>query len=289
MAGGSVSLPGQGVSLVPTGATGATGVTGPTGATGPTGPTGVTGATGPSGGPTGVTGATGPTGPTGATGATGATGIGTTGATGPTGATGVTGPGGGATGPTGPTGLTGATGATGITGATGPTSPAYTIGPGLTIVSTTTLEVAPAASIFADVVVAGTNTFQSSNIPSGSGPLVAVSGMPYNITSLSLPAGEWLVWGNVGVASGAGTATTGIYGWISETSATFPTAPNSGAEFFLETTFQASGSQLFSVGMTRLSLGSTATVYLTGSVAWSVAEPGLYGFLAAIPITKRAT
>ena len=117
-----------------TGATGVKGVTGVTGNTGPTG-AGVTGATGPQGltGPTGPTGigATGPSGATGPTGLSGPTGAGVTGATGPTGGTGAAGPTGGtgaigitgATGPTGPTGVSGPQGIGGGVGSTGPTGP----------------------------------------------------------------------------------------------------------------------------------------------------------------------
>lgn len=102
-----------------TGATGATGNTGATGggATGATGSTGATGATSGSTGSTGATGTAGPTGATGSTGATGAT-SGSTGPTGVTGATGPTGATSGSTGAAGATGATGATGSTGATGAT---------------------------------------------------------------------------------------------------------------------------------------------------------------------------
>ena len=112
-----------------------------------TGSINFTGPTGPFGGPKGDTGPTGRTGPTGAassvTGPTGRTGdTGPTGRTGPTGAsssvTGPTGPFGGPNGDTGPTGRTGPTGPTGpqstVTGPTGLASQIsyYTIGTGPT-------------------------------------------------------------------------------------------------------------------------------------------------------------
>ena len=79
---GMVGLKGEPGATGPTGPTGATGSNGPTGPTGATGSNGATGPTGPTGA-TGSNGATGPTGPTGATGSNGATG--------PTGAAGVDG------------------------------------------------------------------------------------------------------------------------------------------------------------------------------------------------------
>lgn len=225
---------------------GATGATGPTGPAGPTGPTGATGA-----GATGATGATGTSGTNGAGGATGATGLaGPTGSTGATGATGATGTAGtnGSNGTNGAVGATGATGATGQTGATGSGIP---------------------------------GTFVTSNVAPGSGGLIT-SGTTFDVTSIALTAGTWLVFGSLGIAPGAGTITTAIYAWTSSNSAFFPTAPNSGGMQGLTYSSAASGGEIVFAGVQRFVVPSSATIFLSGNVTWTTAQPANYGFIAAI-------
>jgi hypothetical protein len=62
-------------------------------------------------------------------------------------------------------------------------------------------------------------TVKSSVIPSGS-PITLTSTTPADVTSFTLPAGRWLVFGNVSCAF-AGSATN-VFAWCSLTSATLP-------------------------------------------------------------------
>lgn len=224
---------------------GATGATGPTGPAGPTGPTGATGA--------GATGATGSNGTNGAIGATGS--AGPTGATGSTGVTGTAGTNGsnGTNGAIGATGPTGPSGPPGPTGPTGPTGPAGIPG---TIISSTVL------------VGAGT---------------AITSGSAFDVTHINLTVGTWLVYGNIAINPAGGTVIQQIAVWTSTTSATLPTEPNAGAEQILSYTTGGAGAvSAVSVGMQLVVVPTTATVYLSGNVTWTTAQPGAFGFIGAI-------
>jgi hypothetical protein len=77
-----------------------------------------------------------------------------------------------------------------------------------------------------------------------------------NVTSISLTAGDWDVWANIGIS---GTSTSVIRGTITTTSATIGSGPNGGA-FLLFAGDQVGG--FMPIGQKRLSLSATTTVYL---------------------------
>ena len=108
------------------------------------------------------------------------------------------------------------------------------------------------------------------------------SGAPADITSISLTAGDWNVWGSVWFLAGGSTTSTQAIGWISLTSATTPTAPNNGAEYN-NTNTNAAGSSPASgpVGMLRISVATTTTVYLSARSTFAVSTMGAYGFIGA--------
>jgi hypothetical protein len=82
-----------------------------------------------------------------------------------------------------------------------------------------------------------------------------------NITSISLTAGDWDVWGNVSYV--ISTTCTGVGGWISSTSATYP--DDALLSLIGDT---AAGTLITGSGMCvpqmRFNLSSTTTIYLTG-------------------------
>jgi len=83
-------------------------------------------------------------------------------------------------------------------------------------------------------------------------------GLAHDLTSISLTAGDWDVWGNITYDTvGAGTSI--ILGWISTTSATFPDA----SLYTAITATVGSGSGI-TVPMRRISIAATTTVYITG-------------------------
>lgn len=102
-----------------------------------------------------------------------------------------------------------------------------------------------------------------------------------NVTSISLTAGDWDVWGGVTLKPAGTTVTSQFVGWINTVSATQPTLPNNGAfvNMFLPST--AGIDPTLPVGMTRLSLASTTTVYLTADALFSVSTNAVYGFIGA--------
>jgi hypothetical protein len=102
-----------------------------------------------------------------------------------------------------------------------------------------------------------------------------------NITSISLTAGDWDVWGSVAFAPNGATTMSVLGGWISTTSATLPTAPNEGAEVFFQLTFTTGTSQFFAIGQKRISLSATTTVYLSAYSAFAVNTNSAYGFIGA--------
>jgi hypothetical protein len=102
-----------------------------------------------------------------------------------------------------------------------------------------------------------------------------------NITSISLTAGDWDVWGSVNMYPTAGTIPTRYAGWISTTSATLPTAPNEGALYDLQTTLSASATYHYPVGSKRISLASTTTVYLSCRSNFTVSTMFAGGYIAA--------
>jgi hypothetical protein len=115
-----------------------------------------------------------------------------------------------------------------------------------------------------------------SNVASGSAVSLS-SGVAANITNISLPPGDWDVWGTMGVV--ASVATTAITGSISTTSATNSTPPGSGA--FTRIPGSSTTDPVVPVGMTRLSLSTTTTVYLVTSVSFASGTCSAYGYLGA--------
>lgn len=114
------------------------------------------------------------------------------------------------------------------------------------------------------------------------GSAVSLStGVSKDVTSISLTAGDWDVWGLV-IYNPAGTTTTSsINNWISSTSATVPTAPNNGGISFLNIAHTAGQSSGIPIGMQRFSLSTTTTIFLSCQAAFAVSTMSAYGFIGA--------
>ena len=104
---------------------------------------------------------------------------------------------------------------------------------------------------------------------------------PANITSISLTAGDWDVWGTVAFNPAGTTTITDEFGGINTVSATLPTAPGSGAYASFSLPFTVGAGCVFPVGTARLSLASTTTVYLVAQANYAVSTMGAYGFIGA--------
>lgn len=102
-----------------------------------------------------------------------------------------------------------------------------------------------------------------------------------DITSISLTAGDWKVWGSVVTDPNAATTTSSITAWLSATTATLPTAPNSGGEGQQSSALLAGVPQIVTAGIMRVSVGSTTTIFLSTRVGFAVNVMFGYGFIGA--------
>lgn len=118
------------------------------------------------------------------------------------------------------------------------------------VVGTTTNNNAAAGSV---------GEFVSSVILSGSA-VTATANAASDVTSISLTAGDWDVWGNITWPT-TGTTVNGLIGWISSTSATLP-------DLALRVAVITNGNNFgLVVPQLRFSLSTTTTIYLSGLVS----------------------
>lgn len=104
------------------------------------------------------------------------------------------------------------------------------------------------------------------------------------ITSISLPAGTWIIFGNVGVIAASGTLVTRIRGSISTVTNTHATSPNGGSYAESNMAYAASTTNVLPVGSSVVSPGSTTTYYLIGSATFTVSTATGYGSITAVQI-----
>lgn len=116
-----------------------------------------------------------------------------------------------------------------------------------------------------------------------SGAAVSLSsGMPSNVTSISLTGGDWDVWGSCCFVANSATTATIFEGGVNTVSATLPTPPGSGA-YFQETLSVAAGAlePCFPLGSVRASLSVTTTIYLVAQSTFALNTMSAYGFIGA--------
>jgi len=104
---------------------------------------------------------------------------------------------------------------------------------------------------------------------------------PANITSISLTAGDWDVWGNVWFNPAGTTVVTIIQGAINTVSASLPTAPGMGARERLALSFTTGQAQSMFVGQISISLAATTTIYLVAQSTFSTSTLDGYGYIGA--------
>lgn len=150
--------------------------------------------------------------------------------------------------------------------------------PQLTFSSTTGLK----GSNTNDSAAAGSvGEFMSSNLASGNA-ISTTNGAYKDLTTLTVTAGDWDIWGSVCSLPAAGTITSRVAGWVGTVSATPPTAPAGGTFVYMFIGLTAAGSvSYFPIGRKRFSFSTTTTVYLTGGINFSVSTMSIYGFIAA--------
>lgn len=119
----------------------------------------------------------------------------------------------------------------------------------------------------------------SSTVLSGAAIAVASSAVA-NITSISLTAGDWDVFGTAAFGYTAGTPSL-TWGWASTTSATIPPIPNNGSMTFANVVGIFGGGVAQSIGTTRFSLTTTTTIYLSGRTDYTGTGGIIYGYIGA--------
>lgn len=142
-----------------------------------------------------------------------------------------------------------------------------------TIASATITGVTNASNAGAGIV----GEYVSSIVTSGSA-LPMTSGVPLNVTSITLSAGDWDVSGNVFTSPEAGTLTSSFQGAVSTASATFPGAAASAI------TYPAAVAGAFlglACGTTRINVSAPTTVYLVAAAVFSAGTLAAYGVINA--------
>jgi hypothetical protein len=180
------------------------------------------------------------------------------------------------------TSLSGQTGTVKFVGSTSPTL----VTPVLGAVSATSLTFSSTSGVIGsatnDSAATGSvGEYVSSTVLVGSA-VSTTNGATTNITTISLTAGDWDVWGSICTTVGAGTTTTRIAGWVNSASATAPTAPGGGTFVYMYIGITAANAvSFFPIGSARFSLSGTTTIYLTGQCNFAVSTMALYGFIGA--------
>lgn len=103
-----------------------------------------------------------------------------------------------------------------------------------------------------------------------------------NVVSVALTPGVWTCTGNVGFALTATTVMGYNLGWASTSSATGPTTPNSGAEYFDYNAHSGSGIFLYPIGSFYVTTSGSPTVYLEFEASYSGSAPTLFGAVNCI-------
>lgn len=114
-----------------------------------------------------------------------------------------------------------------------------------------------------------------SSVIAGPGTTLS-TGVPINITSIALTAGDWDVTGDVWVVVGTGAATL-VQGAINSVSANPPAIALGVSRTQLTTTFAASTAMVVPLSPCRVSLTATTTYYLIAAVTFPSGTTTAYG------------
>lgn len=140
---------------------------------------------------------------------------------------------------------------------------------------------------------AGTNAiagnvgeFISSIVPFGS-PLSLTSGDALTITSISLTAGDWDVWGTIAFVTPSSTSITDLRGTLSDTDNTLGGAGDGvnitypGFVDVIAAAVPGVGTNTRPIAVGRILLSATTTIYLVARATFTVSTLTTYGFISA--------
>lgn len=182
-------------------------------------------------------------------------------------------------------GSTGTTTVAKVNGVAYGTSPATNTLPLVTAANTVTYTATsqiPGTATNDDATTANIGSFVTSTVLIASEVALA-TGVAKDVTSISLTAGDWDVWGGIDYDANAATVITRFTGWISATSATQPTRPTGGIVDWIPSTSGtfANGTPSLHVVTQRFSLSTTTTVYLSTSTVFGTNTLAAYGIINA--------
>jgi len=179
-------------------------------------------------------------------------------------------------------GLSGSIGTGNFVGSTSPTL----VTPILGAATATSLAFSPTTggiigTTAADSATAGdVGEFVSNSVVYASAVSIPTNVTPVNITSISLTAGDWDVWGNVTFNINT-TGVVSLYGWVSSSSATLPDI-SLASVFVVLTTF--AGAVGTAIPSRRFNVSSPTTVYLSAEFS---AASGTYSGAGNIFARRR--
>lgn len=101
-----------------------------------------------------------------------------------------------------------------------------------------------------------------------------------NVTSITLPAGDWSIFGLIGFIPAASTSITVLGSGNSQTSATLDALGTSFA-FTQAAVVPGAVAQLFPIPMDRVLLTQPTTIYLVARSTFTVSTLGAFGVLSA--------
>lgn len=107
-----------------------------------------------------------------------------------------------------------------------------------------------------------------------------------NITSISLTAGDWDVWGEIWFNAAGTTSTSSVAGAINTSSATFPTVPAVGTSvaciaYATATEASASVQQTLPIAPCQINISGTTTIYLNARAGFITSTMSAYGKIMA--------
>jgi hypothetical protein len=121
----------------------------------------------------------------------------------------------------------------------------------------------------------------SSQILIGSAVNIPTSGTAANLTSISLTAGSWLIWGSVGFVPAATTTQSEQAGGLSTISTGIPD-PSTGAAFLLTAAVGANNGSGWPCGILLVNISGTTSYYLNAKAVFGVSTDAAYGFIEAV-------
>ncbi len=128
---------------------------------------------------------------------------------------------------------------------------------------------------------AGMGDYISSTIAQGS-PVSLTNATNANVTSITLPPGDWHVSAVLGLAGNAATTMSYLGGSISNNSLSIDTTPGRCVMHTpVSTSFANASVQQFNIVGTKISVSTPTTIYLCVQVGFAVNTCGAYGILQA--------